>query len=211
MTERVIDQGGWILAILPMARSNKQLTALLFADAADGRRTCRLCKKSYAKGNGYTNLVTHLRASHAAEFEQAAAGCDENVVGSSDEQIGGEVADDGAVTEGVTVLPRVETASEANGDDEQRRSPEKRKRVEADGSGDCKRGRVGEDQITTSAEESYADHKMELARLKFKAEKTMQDRYLALEAAKEHNRVILELVKLGKSPEEIEKLLPLFR
>lgn len=67
--------------------------------------------------------------------------------------------------------------------------------------------------LPATLQEVYALHaarKMELAHKKLRAEMALQERRLNLEAAKERNRNVLELVRLGKTPEEIEKLMPLF-
>jgi len=252
-----------------MAFSNKQLAALLFADAGAGKRQCRLCGKHYARGNGYTNLLTHLRGSHAdyeARALDAAARRQQRRQAVAHDVPPAATATATAITQAATpndvpndvpseveevkasqvpIEAAVEVAVEAKREvpsdqaDEERRVEAECRRVEAALSTLGKRRRAAaaamstppraavEDvaalsppekqrklaQLPASMHEVYALHsarKMELAHKKLRAELALQERRLTLEAAKERNRTVLELVKLGKTPEEIEKLMPLF-
>lgn len=239
-----------------MAFSNKQLAALLFADAGAGKRQCRLCGKHYARGNGYTNLLTHLRGSHAdyeaRALDAAARRQQRRQAGARDAPPAAatpspsdepsQVEQEEAKASQVPVEAAAEVAVEAKRElpsdqaDEERRVEAECRRVEAALSTLGKRRRAAistpppaavEDaaalsppekqrklaQLPASMHEVYALHsarKMELAHKKLRAELALQERRLSLEAAKERNRTVLELVKLGKTPEEIEKLMPLF-
>ncbi|DAZ97633.1 TPA: hypothetical protein N0F65_003951 [Lagenidium giganteum] len=48
-----------------MALKNKEICEVLYTALGDKNYRCNLCSKVYARGNGYTNLLSHLRTSHA--------------------------------------------------------------------------------------------------------------------------------------------------
>lgn len=256
-----------LLLSAAMAFSNKQLAALLFSDAGSGKRQCRLCGKHYARGNGYTNLLTHLRGSHA-DYEaraleaanrrqqrrqagaQAAAPAAHEAPATATAVAGAgpNEEEEAKASEAPTETPTEATTTSAAAPSNQQAKNERaeHRRVEAECErvaaalstlGKRRRSAVAtittpppatvEDavvlpppekqrklaQLPASMHEVYAMHsarKMELAHKKLRAELALQERRLSLEAAKERNRTVLELVKLGKTPEEIEKLMPLF-
>ncbi|DAZ93435.1 TPA: hypothetical protein N0F65_000086, partial [Lagenidium giganteum] len=54
-----------------MALKNKEICEVLYTALGDKNYRCNSCSKVYARGNGYTNLLNHLRTSHAG-FERVA-------------------------------------------------------------------------------------------------------------------------------------------
>ncbi|ETP37478.1 hypothetical protein F442_14716 [Phytophthora nicotianae P10297] len=47
-----------------MVLTSSQICSMLFTDVGNGFFKCTTCDKQYKKGNGYTNLLNHLRRNH---------------------------------------------------------------------------------------------------------------------------------------------------
>ncbi|EGZ14663.1 hypothetical protein PHYSODRAFT_333013 [Phytophthora sojae] len=47
-----------------MVLTSSQICSMLFTDVGNGFYNCTSCDKQYKKGNGYTNLLSHLRRNH---------------------------------------------------------------------------------------------------------------------------------------------------
>ncbi|KAG2795158.1 hypothetical protein PC112_g22751 [Phytophthora cactorum] len=54
-----------------MVPTSSQICIILFTPVEDNMFTCTTCAKTYKKGNGYTNLLTHPRRTHI-DYEQDA-------------------------------------------------------------------------------------------------------------------------------------------
>ncbi|KAJ8531766.1 hypothetical protein ON010_g14198 [Phytophthora cinnamomi] len=54
-----------------MVLTSSQICSMLFSEVDNGFFKCTTCDKQYKKGNGYTNLLNHLRRSHD-NYEQEA-------------------------------------------------------------------------------------------------------------------------------------------
>ncbi|EGZ21794.1 hypothetical protein PHYSODRAFT_247318 [Phytophthora sojae] len=54
-----------------MVLTSSQICSMLFTDVGNGFYKCTSCDKQYKKGNGYTNLLSHLRRNHD-NYEQEA-------------------------------------------------------------------------------------------------------------------------------------------
>ncbi|DAZ99629.1 TPA: hypothetical protein N0F65_001866 [Lagenidium giganteum] len=54
-----------------MKLSNREVCAILFTGLNTQRPQCNTCKRFFARGNGYTNLIMHLRSAHPSYEKQA--------------------------------------------------------------------------------------------------------------------------------------------
>ncbi|KAG3073811.1 hypothetical protein PI125_g22169 [Phytophthora idaei] len=52
-----------------MVLTSSQICSMLFTAIGDNMHTCTTCGKTYKKGNGYTNVLNHLRRNRA-DYEQ---------------------------------------------------------------------------------------------------------------------------------------------
>ncbi|KAE9061121.1 hypothetical protein PF007_g30367 [Phytophthora fragariae] len=54
-----------------MVLTSSQICSMLFREVGNGFYKCTTCDKQYKEGNGYTNLLNHLRRNHD-DYEQEA-------------------------------------------------------------------------------------------------------------------------------------------
>ncbi|KAG2789956.1 hypothetical protein PC129_g20622 [Phytophthora cactorum] len=52
-----------------MVLTSSKICSMLFTAIGDNMHTCTTCGKTYKKGNGYTNVLNHLRRNRA-DYEQ---------------------------------------------------------------------------------------------------------------------------------------------